>query len=111
MTTSTMPPRSLAQRLDALAKANRVRCGKAQIKKELRLRLIALEDAFDEPCCQSAKTWELLMCVPGLGAVKVNKILNRARVAPSRSIGVLTGRQRTEILDAIAEREARLAAA
>jgi hypothetical protein len=42
--------------------------------------------------------FDLLLSVPKYGRVKVNKILSTCRVSPSKTIGGLSQRQRTELV-------------
>ena len=40
----------------------------------------------------------MLLAVPKYGRVKVNKILQQCRISPSKTIGGLSERQRTELV-------------
>jgi ribosomal protein S13 len=40
----------------------------------------------------------MLRAVPGYGPVKANKILKQCRIAPSKTIGGLSERQRDELI-------------
>jgi hypothetical protein len=46
---------------------------------------------------QTAKVADLLLALPKYGPVKVNKLLSRCRIAPSKTIGGLSQRQRNEL--------------
>ena len=46
---------------------------------------------------QSANVAKLLLALPKYGPVKVNKLLARCRIAPSKTIGGLSQRQRDEV--------------
>ena len=46
----------------------------------------------------SAKVFDLLLAVPKYGRVKVNKVLQLCRISPSKTIGGLSPRQRTELV-------------
>ncbi len=100
-TTTSMPPdRSLLQRRDALKRANVVRTERAQLKKDLRAGRVSIHtlllEAPDD--LDTAKVMDLLLAVPKLGRVKVNKVLTRCRISPSKTIGGLTERQRDELV-------------
>ena len=45
----------------------------------------------------TAKVSDMLLAVPKYGQVKVNKILQQCRISPSKTIGGLSQRQRTEL--------------
>ena len=46
---------------------------------------------------QTAKVADLLLAVPKLGPVKVDKLLSHCRIAPTKTIGGLSARQRDEL--------------
>ena len=48
--------------------------------------------------------FDLLLAVPKYGRVKVNKILSQCRISPSKTIGGLSERQRTELVDLMRRR-------
>ena len=100
------PERSLAQRLEALARANEVRTARAQLKRDLK----GGRRSFDEllvktpDYLQTAKVFDMLLAVPKFGRVKVNKILITCRISPSKTIGGLSERQRTELVELLRRR-------
>ena len=93
------PPRSRAQRQDALGRANAVRRQRAQLKRDLKTGRCAIEGVLSDPpaFAQTAKVADLLLAVPKYGPVKVNKLLARCRIAPSKTIGGLSQRQRDDL--------------
>lgn len=97
---STAPDRSLAQRMDALAKANDVRVRRADLKRELRAGRVHVRDVLLDPpeWAETMKVVELLLAVPKHGRVKVNKVVVRSGISPSKSLGGLTVRQRAELV-------------
>jgi hypothetical protein len=97
---SIAPERSLNQRMDALARANRIRTERARLKRELKAGRLTIHALLAEPpeCIETAKVVDMLLAVPKYGRVKVNKILVHCRVAPSKTIGGLSDRQRSELL-------------
>jgi hypothetical protein len=42
--------------------------------------------------------FDMLLAVPKYGRVKVNKVLVQCRISPSKTIGGLSQRQRTELV-------------
>lgn len=53
---------------------------------------------------QTAKVADLLLAVPRHGPVKVDKLLRRCRIAPTKTIGGLSQRQRDELAALLAGR-------
>ena len=100
MKQSAAPERSLVQRLDALQRANDVRTRRAQLKRDLKGGRVSIHTLLLEPPAylDSAKVFDMLLAVPKYGRVKVNKILAQCRISPSKTIGGLSERQRTELV-------------
>lgn len=97
------PDRSLVQRMDALEVANDVRTRRARLKKDLRAGRTTIQDVLLEPpeWCATAKLMDVLLATPKYGRVKVNKLLRTVGVSPSKTVGGLSQRQRTEIVSMI----------
>ena len=94
------PERSLVQRMEALERANqiRTRAGAAQARPQGRPRVdpgLLLEPP---EYIETAKVFDMLLAVPKYGRVKVNKVLQQCRISPSKTIGGLSERQRTELV-------------
>jgi hypothetical protein len=89
-----------SRRLAALTRANQVRHDRAAIKDDLRHgRSRIAEMLLDPPpCLLTARLAEILLAVPGLGKVRVRRLLNSCRISPSKKIGGLSERQRNELL-------------
>ncbi|HVF80143.1 MAG TPA: integration host factor, actinobacterial type [Solirubrobacteraceae bacterium] len=98
--------RSLTQRQDALEQANTVRTQRAKLKSDLRAGRCLISTVLLDPpqYVQSAKVLDVLLAVPTYGHVKANKMLTRCRISPSKTIGGLTQRQRTELAQLLDER-------
>ena len=94
------PERSLNQRMDALARANVVRSARAQLKRDLKAGRCSIHQLLLEPpeYLETAKVFDMLLAVPKYGRVKVNKMLIGCRISPSKTIGGLSDRQRTELV-------------
>src|SRR3954453_1826243 len=92
------PERSLVQRMEALERANKVRTRRAQLKRDLKAGRSSIHDLLLEPpeYVETAKVFDMLLAVPKYGRVKVNKVLVQCRISPSKTIGGLSQRQRTE---------------
>jgi hypothetical protein len=94
------PERSLVQRMDALSKANEVRSRRAALKADLKKGTVGLREILVAPpdYLLTAKVADLLMAAPKCGRVKSAKIMELCRVSPSKTIGGLSERQRSELL-------------
>ena len=97
---SAAPERSLTQRLDALERANEVRTKRAQLKRDLKGGRCSIETLLTDPppFVETAKVFDMLLAVPKYGRVKVNKVLQQCRISPSKTIGGLSQRQRSELV-------------
>jgi hypothetical protein len=94
------PERSLNQRLDALARANHIRTQRAQLKRDLKAGRLSIHTLLLHPpeYVETAKVFDMMLAVPKYGRVKVNKILTNCRISPSKTIGGLSERQRSELV-------------
>jgi hypothetical protein len=97
---SVAPERSLNQRMDALARANQIRVKRAQLKRDLKAGRLSIHSLLLNPpeYVETAKVFDMLLAVPKYGRVKVNKILAHCRIAPSKTVGGLSERQRGELV-------------
>ena len=97
---SSAPERSLLQRMDALARANEIRTQRAQLKRDLKAGRLSIHSLLLNPqeYVETAKVFDMLLAVPKYGRVKVNKILASCRISPSKTIGGLSERQRSELV-------------
>jgi S13-like H2TH domain len=97
---SMAPKRSLNQRMDALARANEIRTKRAQLKRDLKSGRRSIHSLLLSPpeYVETAKVFDMLLAVPKYGRVKVNKILAHCRISPSKTIGGLSERQRSELI-------------
>ena len=94
------PERSLDQRMEALKRANEIRTARAQLKRDLKAGRRSIHDLLLGPpeYVETAKVFDMLLAVPKYGRVKVNKVLQVCRISPSKTIGGLSQRQRTELV-------------
>jgi len=94
------PERSLVQRMEALQRANDIRTRRAQLKRDLKAGRLSIHALLLNPpeCLETAKVFDMLLAVPKYGRVKVNKILAHCRISPSKTIGGLSERQRSELV-------------
>lgn len=94
------PTRSASQRQTALLRANAIRIRRAGLKRDLKSGEKVLVDILVRPAdwALTAKVYDLLLCVPGVGGVKAAKMLQQCRVSGSKTVGGLSDRQRTELV-------------
>jgi hypothetical protein len=87
--------------MDALRRANDIRSDRARLKERLRTGDLTITDVLNDPpsCVHTAKVLDLLLAVPKYGRVKANRLLERCRVSPAKTVNGLTPRQRKELLD------------
>ena len=86
--------------MDALQRANEIRTRRAQLKKDLKGGRVSIHQLLLEPpeFLETAKVFDMLLAVPKYGRVKANKILQTCRISPSKTIGGLSQRQRSELV-------------
>jgi S13-like H2TH domain len=99
-TSLAAPERSLDQRMEALKRANDIRTARAKLKKDLKASRASIHSILLDPpeYVLTAKVFDMLLAVPKYGRVKTNRILNQCRISPSKTIGGLSQRQRTELV-------------
>ena len=85
----------------ALKRANEVRTARAKLKQELREGKLRIEQVLARPPAHvsTAQVLDLLVAVPKIGPVKATRLLNTAQVTPSKTVGGLTDRQRTRLIE------------
>lgn len=100
------PERSLEQRMKALDKANRTRYFRAGLKRDLKAQradaLAVLRDPPEDTA--TMKVFDLLVAMPKYGRTKVNRLLMREQISPSKTIGGLSERQRMRLVLALGGR-------
>jgi len=86
--------------MDALERANRIRTARAQLKRDLKAGKVSIHKLLLQPPAylETAKVFDMLLAVPKYGRVKANKVLVQCRISPSKTIGGLSERQRTELV-------------
>lgn len=108
--TMTAPERTERQRFDALRYANEIRVHRKVVKRRLRVGDLTVSDVLNDPLCSSMRVFNVLLALPQVGPRTANRLLARLRVAPSRTCGGLTDRQRSELLEELKARGRRAAA-
>jgi hypothetical protein len=84
-----------------LSRANHVRSVRAKLKRDLRAGKVRLEQILATPAdyLASAEVFDLLVAVPKIGPVKAGRLLTVARINPCKTVGELSERQRTRLID------------
>src|ERR1044072_8628443 len=111
-TSAAAPERSLDQRMDALRRGNDIRTARAKLKKDLKAgkaNISARARVAPAPPRRPPLLLLALLPVPQYGRVKTNRILNQCRISPSKTIGGLSERQRTELLSLLRRDDVRRA--
>ncbi len=86
--------------MEALNKANNIRSKRAKLKRDLKAGKANIQTLLLDPpkYVETAKVLDMLLAVPKYGRVKTNRILNQCRISPSKTIGGLSERQRSELV-------------
>jgi hypothetical protein len=100
------PGRSLTQRMEALAKANRSRSARKDWKREVKHEGRDPTPVIRRPPpeFESMKVYAALLAVPKVGRVKAHGILDCARISPSKTLAGISDRQRGELLGLLQRR-------
>jgi hypothetical protein len=94
------PAKTLDQRLRALRQANEIRASRAALKRQLASGRVRIEDVLAQPpdCARTAKVNALLLALPKIGPARAARVLSQCRIAPSKTVGGLSERQRGELI-------------
>lgn len=95
---------SMPQHMEALDKANRVRLGRAQVRRDLVARKITLADVLAHPDVQSARLGYVLSWQWRWGGKRVKNLLSALRISETRKVDELTDRQKGLVVAACARR-------
>lgn len=92
-------PQAMVQRLEALQNANKVREKRAKLKVDIKEGRESVFGHLMAPpeYILTMTVWDLCLARPKYGHVKVGKIFRDKRIAPSKTVGELTLRQRQEL--------------
>ena len=86
--------------MEALKRANDIRVRRAKLKKDLKDGRVRVQQILSSPpdFVETAKVFDILMAVPKFGRVKANRFLTVCKISPSKTVGGLSERQRTELI-------------
>ena len=97
--------RSLGQRREALARANMIRTMRATVKKQVARGEVPYTTLLDlgrnDPLFATMKVKEALEAMPRIGPPTAARILNWARISPSRTLGSLLDMQWDRLYEAM----------
>lgn len=105
MRTLALPTLTPEQRAQALAKAAEARKARSELLASIKSGKKSIDKvlakAKDDKTIGKTKVTALLKAVPGLGAVKVAALLEKAGIDPDRRAAGLGDRQREALLEAL----------
>ncbi len=106
--TAALTP-ELAQRLEALDRANEIRSARSQLKRDLKAGEANLAAILNNPPdrLHSMRVRDLLRAVPKLGQVRVDHLLKTTQIAPGKTLAAMTHRQVRDLMLAL-DRQGRL---
>jgi hypothetical protein len=98
-----VPPRSDAQRREALELANRTRQRRAALKREIRALDVDVAAVVREPPSWAATmpVTDLCQAVPRFGPERTRRLLLQCGVSAAKTLGGLTARQRDELAEVL----------
>jgi len=84
-----------------LRRANEIRIGRAQLKKDVASGSVRISDILARPpaCAQTQKLDDLLLALPKYGPARVARLLAHCRISPSKTVAGLSDRQRLELIE------------
>jgi hypothetical protein len=111
MSATMLPPRTLQQRMEALAKGNEHRVRRARLKRDIATGQRKTYDVLLAEVPEWAATMhvgDLLRSTPRIGKVKVDKMLRAVGISPAKTLAGMTVRQRSELAGILRETERRV---
>jgi hypothetical protein len=100
-----LPTLTPEQRAEALAKAAEARKARSELLASIKAGKTTIDKvlakAKEDKTIGKTKVKQLLMAVPGLGAVKVTNLLEKAGIDEARRAAGLGDRQRSALIDAL----------
>ncbi|MFI6871669.1 integration host factor, actinobacterial type [Nocardia sp. NPDC050406] len=100
-----LPPMTPEERAEALARAADARQARSELLRQIKAGEVGLaellERATDEDLIKKMKVLAVIKALPGVGPVKVDKMMMAAEIPDNRRMGGLGPRQRAALLDAL----------
>lgn len=105
MSTATFD-RTLDQRRRALRKANKIRGHRKTFKAQAKLDATRALDVLARPpaWAETMKVFDLVLAMPTIGRVRARKLFAHTNVSLAKTVGGLSDRQRTDLLERIKTR-------
>ena len=100
-----IPQLSAEERQAALEKAKAARIKRAQVRDDLKIGKLSLQDVLamkDDPIVGRMKVSTLIETLPGYGKAKAEKIMGELKIAESRRLKGLGERQEAALLERLA---------
>ena len=104
-----LPELTPEQRAAALAKAARARKARAEVRGRLKSSATTLAEVLersDDEVLGRMRVTALLEALPGVGAARAEKLMERCGIARSRRLRGLGAHQKAALLEAVAARGA-----
>lgn len=105
MTTTTTPTRTRAQRMAALTIANRIRSYRSRMKTAIRASerhdaaaMVSILVQWPGDELASMRIRDLLLCMPRIGQMKVDRFMRGAQISQAKTIAGLSDRQRDQVV-------------
>lgn len=100
--TVQIPERTHEQRMSALERANHVRLANAELKRQIAKGKVDWKDVLRAPSdeAKSMQIAHLMMAVPRFGDARVDHVLKRTTIPPTKPIGKLTASQVEQVIGA-----------
>jgi hypothetical protein len=103
-TQSSVPEGRREQQLAALGKANEIRLGRAQLKRDLAAGRLDMEEILTRlpEVAKTARVRDLLLAIPGLGPARITRLQVCCGISESKTAAALSERQRGELIRRLA---------
>lgn len=97
-----LPELSRDERAAALARADRARHERAEIKRRMKAGDIGMSDllAMDSEAVQRMRVLDAVKSMPGYGSAKARELMKRLRISETRRIRGLGHKQRQALVEA-----------
>lgn len=98
---ATPPSLSPEQRAAALAKAAEARAARAEVKNQLKMGSLSLQEALasTDSTIGKLKVQSLLESLPGVGKVKARRLMEEIGIADNRRVQGLGQQQKAALLE------------
>lgn len=95
----------MSQHMEALARANYIRLGRAEIKREIHDGIVSTIDVLlGEPdVCNSMSLYELITSQPRWGKKRTRTLLSTVPIREDKKLRDLTPRQRDAVVQRLSE--------